>query len=143
MQGDERCQSKQTNKRPPRTTTQSTEGVCMERVSSMNGEVVYLSWETPGPGVSHVADDPPNSAHQHPNKEITERIRQTEWEGRHIPPHKTGDQQGPRNKIPASKFQIDTASAPQIDEGLRVHTYNLPQPTSSPDLSDLRTGSNI
>ena len=83
-------------------------GVCMERVSSMNGEVVYLSWETPGPGVSHVADDPPNSAHQHPNKEITERIRQTEWEGRHIPPHKTGDQQGPRNNIQASASQIDT-----------------------------------
>ena len=51
----------------------------------MNVEEVYLSWETPGPGVSHEADDPPNSAHRHPNKETrTERIRQTEWEGRHI-----------------------------------------------------------
>jgi hypothetical protein len=35
----------------------------------MNVEEVYLSWDTPGPGVSHVADDPPNSAHRHPNKE--------------------------------------------------------------------------
>ena len=51
----------------------------------MNVEEVYLSWDTPGPGVSHVADDPPNSAHRHPNKEnmSKERIRQTEWEGRH------------------------------------------------------------
>ena len=40
----------------------------MERVSSMNGEGVYL-----GPGVSHVADDPLNSAHRHPNKETTKR----------------------------------------------------------------------
>jgi hypothetical protein len=67
MQGFERCQSKQ-----PKATkihNKIYKCVCMERVSSMNGEVVYLSWDTPGPGVSHGADDPPNSAHQHPNKE--------------------------------------------------------------------------
>jgi hypothetical protein len=65
MQGVERCQSKQ-----PKATKMHNKickGVCMERVSSMNGEVVW--WDTPGPGVSHVADDPPNSAHRHPNKE--------------------------------------------------------------------------
>ena len=67
MQGVERCQSKQ-----PKTTkihNKICKGVCMERVSSMNGQVVYLSWDTPGPGVSYVADNPPNSAHRHPNKE--------------------------------------------------------------------------
>jgi hypothetical protein len=64
---------KQTTKTTTKKHNRVYKGVCMERVYSMNGEVVYLSWETPGPGVSHEADDPPNSAHQHPNKETTKR----------------------------------------------------------------------
>ena len=69
MQDVERCQSKQLKKKPTKKHNKIYKGVCMERVSSMNAEVVYLSWDTPAPGVSHVADDPSNSAHRHPNKE--------------------------------------------------------------------------
>jgi hypothetical protein len=61
--------AKANNQKATKIHKKICKGVCMERVSSMNGEEVYLSWETPGPGVSHVADDPPNSAHRHPNNE--------------------------------------------------------------------------
>lgn len=57
-------------------------GVCIERVSSLNVEEVYLSWETPGPGVSHEADDPPNSAHWHPNKETRTKTEYGRQSGR-------------------------------------------------------------
>ena len=60
MQGVEWCQSKQTATKNHNTIYKD---VCMERVSSMNVEEVYLSWETPDPGVSHEADDPLNSTH--------------------------------------------------------------------------------
>ena len=49
----------------------------MARVSSVNGEVVYLSWD---PGVSHVADDTHSSALRHPNKE--NKSKEKEY-GRH------------------------------------------------------------
>ena len=47
MQGVERCQSKQQKATKNHNTIYKC--VCMERVYPMNGEVVYLSWETPGP----------------------------------------------------------------------------------------------
>ena len=127
---------KQTNKKSTRTTTQST-NVCMERVSSMNVEEVYLSWETTGPGVSHEADDPLNSAHRHPNKETRTKTEYGRQSGRVVtfPPIKPGT-----NKDPGTTYQPLQS---QIGEGLCVYTYNLPQPTSSPNLSNLRTGSNI
>ena len=54
----------------------------MERVSSMNVEEGYLSWETPGPGVSHEADDPLNSAHRRPNKETRTKTEYGRQSGR-------------------------------------------------------------
>ena len=48
----------------------------------MNVEEVYLSWETPGPGVSHEADDPLNSAHRHPNKETRTKTEYGRQSGR-------------------------------------------------------------
>jgi hypothetical protein len=74
-------------------------GVCMERDSSMNGEVVYLSWETPGPGVSHVADDPPNCAHRHPNKGTRTKREYGRQSGRVVTPKKRLYQNLIKNKF--------------------------------------------
>jgi hypothetical protein len=71
----------------PKTTKKHNKiykGVCMERVSSMNVEEVYLSWDTPGPGISHVADDPPNSAHRYPNQETRTKREYGRQSGRVI-----------------------------------------------------------
>ena len=76
----------------------------------MNGEVVYLSWETPVPGVSHVADDPPNSAHQHPNKE-TKKREYGRQSGRVVtfPPIKPGT-----NKDPGTKYHPLSSKLTQL-----------------------------
>ena len=91
MRGVERCQSKQTNKQAskqankqankqpnkqaskqaskqakhPQKCHNQTLTMCLHGESLLNewGKGVFI------PGVSHFADDPPSSAHRHPNKE--------------------------------------------------------------------------
>ena len=66
-------------------TTKLYQCVCMERVSSMNEEEVYLSRDTPRAQVCPMSlttlPAPPTDILI--RKTSRERIRQTEWEGRH------------------------------------------------------------